>query len=195
MPRRTAEQAEETRLAILDAARKRFAEDGFSASLANIVADAGVTKGALFHHFPNKLALFREVWTELQRTMQEEASAEASMVSAEHDPYVQFLAGARVYLNWAARPEYFKIVLYEGPVVLGLRGWYESNKDFGQRAVHQAMEALAERGRIDPSRVDAYSVLIQTGLKGAGMALAEGVDGLTPDRVYEAFESMIRNLR
>ncbi len=44
MPERTAEQAEATRAAILDAARKRFAEDGFSASIANIVADAGVTK-------------------------------------------------------------------------------------------------------------------------------------------------------
>ena len=195
MPRRTAEQAEETRAAIVAAARRRFAEDGFNASLANIVSDAGVTKGALFHHFPNKLALFREVWTELQRTMQEEADQEARKTSGERDPYVQFLAGARVYLNWAARPEYFKIVLYEGPVVLGVHGWYESNRDFGQRAVHRAMEALAARGRIDPARVDAYAVLIQTGLKGAGIALAEGVDGLTPDRVYEALETMIRNLR
>jgi AcrR family transcriptional regulator len=74
MPRRTAEQAEATRAAILDAARKRFAEDGFSASIASIVADAGVTKGALFHHFPSKLDLFREVWTDLQTRMGEEAS-------------------------------------------------------------------------------------------------------------------------
>jgi AcrR family transcriptional regulator len=195
MPRRTAAQAEATRAAILEAARKRFADEGFSASLASIVADAGVTKGALFHHFSSKLDLFREVWTDLQTRMGEEANAEARKMSGEDDPYIQFLTGARVYLNWAARPEYFKIVLYEGPVVLGLQGWYESNRELGQGSVRRAMETLAARGRIDPGRINAYSVLIQSALNGAGFALAEGVDGLTPEQVYEAFEIMIRNLR
>ncbi|HPF22845.1 MAG TPA: TetR family transcriptional regulator [Hyphomonas sp.] len=195
MPRRTAEQAEETRAAILAAARNRFAVDGFNASLANIVSDAGVTKGALFHHFPNKLALFREVWTDLQRSMRDEAVAEARRMSSEQDPYIQFLSGARVYLKWAARPEYFKIVLYEGPVVLGVRGWFESNRDLGYGTVRDAMQALAERGRIDAKRVEPYSVLVRAALNGAGIALAEGVDGLTPEEVYDAFETMIRNLR
>jgi AcrR family transcriptional regulator len=122
MPRRTAEQAEITRAAILEAARRRFAEDGYNASIASIVSEAGVTKGALFHHFPSKLDLFREVWTDLQTRMGEEALSEARKMSGEDDPYIQFLTGARVYLKWAARPEYFKIVLYEGPVVLGLQG-------------------------------------------------------------------------
>ena len=195
MPRRTAEQAEETRAAILAAARDRFAEEGFNASVASIVSAAGVTKGALFHHFPNKLALFREVWIDLQTRMRDEAVAEAEKVSGEDDPYIQFLTGARVYLNWAARPEYFKIVLHEGPVVLGVKGWYESNRDLGQGNVHTAMESLAARGRIDPSRVKAYAVLIQSALNGAGIALAEGDDGLTPDKVYDALEIMLRNLR
>nr|WP_321360966.1 TetR family transcriptional regulator [uncultured Hyphomonas sp.] len=194
MPRRTAEQAEATRAAILDAARGRFAEEGFSASIASIVAGAGVTKGALFHHFPSKLDLFREVWIDLQTRMEEEARSEARKMSGENDPYIQFLTGARVYLEWAARPEYFKIVLYEGPVVLGLQGWYESNRNLGQSSVRQAMEALAERGRIAPGRVNSYSVLVQSALNGAGFALAEGLDGLTPDEVYEAFEAMIRSL-
>lgn len=195
MPRRTSEQAEETRAAILSAARRRFGEEGFSASLASIVSDAGVTKGALFHHFPNKLALFREVWTDLQRAMRDDAVAEAQKISQDDDPYIQFLTGARVYLNWAARPEYFKIVLHEGPVVLGVKGWYESNRDLGQGSVLSSMQALAARGRVDPRRVAAYSVLIQSALNGAGIALAEGTDGLTPDDVYEAFEIMVRNLR
>jgi len=195
MPRRTAEQAEATRAAILEAARERFADEGFGASIASIVAEAGVTKGALFHHFPSKLDLFREVWIDLQTRMGEEALAEARKMSGEDDPYIQFLTGARVYLKWAARPEYFKIVLYEGPVVLGLQGWYESNRNLGQGNVHRAMEVLAERGRIAPSRVNSYSVLVQSALNGAGFALAEGVDGLTPDEVYEAFEIMIRSLR
>ena len=195
MPKRTAEQAEETRAAILAAARTRFADEGFNASLASIVSDAGVSKGALFHHFPNKLALFREVWTELQGRMRDEALAEAERAASDKDPYAQFLAGARVYLEWAAKPEYFQIVLYEGPVVLGVQGWYESNRDLGQRNVRLAMEDLAAKGLIDPDRVAAYSVLIQSALNGAGIALAERLDGLSPDEMYDAFAAMIRNLR
>jgi AcrR family transcriptional regulator len=195
MVRRTAAQAETTRAAILDAARDRFAVEGFSASLASIVSAAGVTKGALFHHFSSKLDLFREVWVDLQSRMGEEAVAEADKMRGEHDPYIQFLTGARVYLKWAVRPEYVKIVLHEGPVVLGLKGWYESNRNLGQGTVRQAMQTLADRGRFDPSRVNPYAVLVQSALNGAGIALAEGVDDLTPDEVYEAFEIMIRNLR
>ena len=78
--------------------------------------------------------------------------------------------------------------------MLGLQGWYESNRDLGQSNVHRAIEVLAERGRIDPRRVNSYAVLIQSALNGAGFALAEGVDGLSPDEVYEAFEIMVRNL-
>ncbi|MEZ5997276.1 MAG: TetR family transcriptional regulator [Hyphomonas sp.] len=195
MARRTAEQAEETRAAILESAQKHFARDGFKASLADIVSDAGVTKGALFHHFPNKLALFQEVWTELQRGMDAEARAEARKVIDPDEPYTQLLAGAKVYLRWAARPEYYKIVLFEGPAVLGMQGWYESDRDIGQRNVRRSIEFMAEKGCIDPARIHVYSLLVQSVLNGFGFALGRGEDGLTPDVAHEAFEIMLRNLR
>ena len=69
MANRRAKKASETRAAILHAARQRFTHEGFEASLSSIVEDAGITKGALFHHFENKQALYHEVWQELQREM------------------------------------------------------------------------------------------------------------------------------
>ncbi|MCA8899878.1 MAG: TetR family transcriptional regulator [Hyphomonas sp.] len=195
MARRTAAQAEQTRVAILESARRHFAEDGFNASLASIVAAAGVTKGALFHHFPNKLALLQEVWNKLQNDMNEEARIEARKVIDPEDPYSQLLAGAKVYLKWAARPDYYKIVLFEGPAVLGMQGWYESDRDIGQRNVRRSVEFLVEKGRIQPARRVPYTVLIQSVLNGYGFALGKGQDGLTPDVAHEAFEVMLRNLR
>ncbi|MEZ5946575.1 MAG: TetR family transcriptional regulator [Hyphomonas sp.] len=195
MARRTAEDAEKTRLAILASAQAHFARDGFKASLADIVSDAGVTKGALFHHFPNKLALFQQVWTDLQKGMDEEARAEARKVIDPNDPYSQLLAGAKVYLKWAARPEYYRIVLFEGPSVLGMQGWYESDRDIGQRNVRRSMEFMADKRCFPRSRINVYSVLVQSVLNGFGFALGKGEDGLTPDVAHEAFEIMLRNLR
>ncbi|MCA8904290.1 MAG: TetR family transcriptional regulator [Hyphomonas sp.] len=195
MPRRTAEQAEQTRQAILRSARQHFADEGFSnASLASIVNGAKVTKGALFHHFPNKLNLFQEVWTDLQRGMDAEARVEARKAVNPDDPYAQLLAGAKIYLKWAAKPAYYKIVLFEGPAVLGMQGWYESDRDIGQRNIRRSIRFLAEKGKIDPARVTAYAVLVQSVLNGFGFALGKGTDGLTPEAAHEAFELMLRRL-
>ena len=70
MVKRTSEQAEETRRAILDAARHLFETQGYPrTSIANIVEAAGISKGALFHHFASKDALFFEIWKEMQLEM------------------------------------------------------------------------------------------------------------------------------
>ncbi|MEO1425980.1 MAG: TetR family transcriptional regulator, partial [Pseudomonadota bacterium] len=67
-----------TRAALLQAARTAFTEDGFSkTSIDTIVTTAGVTKGALFHHFRDKADLFREVWLSLEKEMNEEANRAA----------------------------------------------------------------------------------------------------------------------
>ncbi len=196
MPRRSAEHAGETRLALMQAARQRFAGEGFKASLASIVTDAGLTKGALFHHFDHKLALFQSVWTDLQTGMDAEARAAARAAMRSDDPYAQLLAGSRVYLKWAARPDYFKIVLFEGPAVLGMQGWYESDHDLGRRNVRRSVEFLARNGRIDPIRVETYTILIQSALNGIGFALGQGTNSrLTPETAHEAFEIFLRGLR
>lgn len=195
MPRRTAQQAEETRAAILAAARKRFGAEGFNASLAHIVSDAGVTKGALFHHFPSKTALFREVWTDLQHQIYEEAGAKVRATREDGDPYAPLLAGAAVYLQWAAMPEYLNIVVYDGPSVLGERGWYEADPAAGPPIARRASQYLANRSLIDAGKIEAYAILIQAALNGLGAALARNNPDLAPGSALAAFETMLRCLR
>lgn len=195
MARRTTKQAEETRQAILEAARKLFAEQGFDASIASIVSAAGVTKGALFHHFTNKQALYFEVWRDLQIQMDLAAREAAEAAASSEDPYAAFLAGCRTYLNWAVRPDYQRIVLVDGPTALGLAGWYEADNDLGQQNVRKGIAYLVERGLIAPQRLKTTAVLFQATLNGAGFALGRKEEGLTVDSVMEAFEVMLRNMR
>ncbi len=195
MARRTTEQAEETRAAILAAAKTQFTEHGFDASISSIVAEAGITKGALFHHFENKQALYHEVWRELQIAMDADARKTARANISADDPYSAFLSACRTYLEWTQRPDYQRIVLVDGPVALGLAGWYEADNDLGQTNVRRGVDYLISQGKLAPERAAAYAILIQAALNGAGFALSRNDPGVSVEGFYEAFEIMLRNLR
>lgn len=194
MARRTEEQAQETRADILAAARKLFIEQGYEASLSSIVADAGITKGALFHHFKNKKALFEEVWTDLQVQMDAEARKSAAAARSKTNPYAAFLAGCRTYLEWVARDDYQKIVLVEGPPVLGYVGWYESDHNLGKDNVRSGIEYLAHKHLVDKRHVPALVVLLQSALNGGGFAIGRKDPSVTPDSLLAAFEMILRGM-
>lgn len=196
MPKRTRADAKKTREDLIKAATRLFETKGYAdTSINDICVDRGITKGALFHHFRTKQELFLEAWTRLQVEMDNEARAAAIAARSPTDPYSSFLAGCRVYLKYAVRRDYQKIVLIDGPAVLGLQGWYESDHDLGAQNVGAGMLYLAKKGIIAENHVDALGVMIQSALNGAGFALARGAEGVTAESVYEAFEAMIRALR
>ena len=195
MARRTPEQAEETRESILEAARIQFAEHGYEVSLASITEAAGVTKGALFHHFPSKLDLFKAVWTKLQVDMDDAAREAAIAARSPTDPYAAFLAGCRTYLEWAQRKDYQRIVLIEGRAVIGVAGWYEADHDLGQANVRAGVRFLSKKGIVAPERVAALGILLQSALSGAGFLLGRDDPEVTAETVLDAFESLLRNVR
>lgn len=196
MAKRSRADAEETRAALQGAARDAFAVHGFSnARLSDIVDAAGVTKGALFHHFGSKEGLFRSVWEGLQREMDATARTEANAARSRTDPYAAFMAGVRTYLSWATRPDYQQIVLIDGPSVLGLAGWYESDNDLGRQNVRNALVYLARKGVIAEGRIEALTVLVHNALNGAGFALARKEPGLTQEAILDAFEAVLKALR
>lgn len=195
MARRSRTDAALTRRTILLAARDLFIRCGYASTrIADIVERAGVTKGAFFHHFDNKEAVFREIWVGLQKDMDDAARKASIAARSRTDPYAAFLAGCKTYLEWAQRPDYQKIVLIDGPVILGLAGWYEADDGLGRQNAHAGIEYLARKGIIDPQRVDAYAVMIHNALNGAGFALARGDKGITAQTLLHAFEHMLKGL-
>ena len=196
MAKRSRLDAKKTREALIETAARLFEDKSYAeTSIADICQALGITKGALFHHFPAKRDLFMEVWTRLQVSMDAEAREAAIAARSLTDPYSAFLAGCRTYLKFASRRDYQKIVLIDGPAVLGLKGWYESDHDLGTQNVRAGVRYLAKKGIVAEHRVAALAVMIQSSLNGAGFALAREETGVTVNDVYDAFESMIKGLR
>ena len=196
MPKRTKEQAAETREALLRAARELFTNQGFAAtSIAAIVAAAGPTKGALFHYFSSKEDIFLEVWTALQLEMDAAARDAAAAARSKTDPYAAFLAGCRVYLDWAMRPDYQSIVLIDGPSVLGMARWHELDFQLGMNNMTRGAAYLASQGLVPEDRIRPAAVLLQSALNGAGFALASSYRDVTREELFASFEALLRGLK
>jgi AcrR family transcriptional regulator len=196
MVKRTTEQAAETRGAVLQAARERFAEYGYAAtSMAAVAELAGLTKGAIFHHFDSKEQLFLEVWRQLQIEMDLEARKAAVASRSPTDMYAAFLAGCRVYLDWSTRRDYQRIVLVDGPAVLGMDRWRKLDFELGNENVSRGTEFLARKGFFPLELARPAAILLQSALNGAGFALSGRDPDITVGQAFETFERLLRGLR
>ena len=112
-----AERGEATRAALVRAGRELFAERGYAAVGTNELVDrAGVTRGAMYHHFPGKKDLFRAVY---EHTEQEVVDMTAARMQATDDPWEFLVAGMRSFFDACTDPELRQIGLVDGPAVLG----------------------------------------------------------------------------
>jgi len=129
------QHVEATRRAVLDAARAAFGAKGYAqASVDEIAAAAGVTKGAVYHHFAGKEALFRAVHAEVEADAMRRTAAADDPAAAPLDRIVAQVNG---YLDAALDEEIRRITLVDGPALLGL------DPDIpGQQAAHAALRAF-----------------------------------------------------
>ena len=106
-----------TKRALIDVAEELFTESGYAnTSLDAIVAGARVTKGALYHHFSGKQALFEAVF---ERVETDASKAINKALRGRKDPWEKAQAGLGTFLEIVQQPRYRRIVIQEGPVVLG----------------------------------------------------------------------------
>ena len=129
MPRRSQhERTETTRAALIDAARGLFAEHGFSGVPAGrITAAAGVTRGAMVHHFGDKTGLFRVVFEAIEVEITSELR-ETFEALGDRDPVTHLVAA---FLDSCARPEVVQVALTDAPAVLGWQAWREIESRHG----------------------------------------------------------------
>lgn len=112
-----------TRQALVDVAEGLFATQGYAATpLDQVVAGARVTKGALYHHFSGKQALFEAVFGGVEATA---GRAIQTALDAEEDPWDKADAGVRAFLEAVQRPDYRRVVVLDGPSVLGIERFRE----------------------------------------------------------------------
>jgi len=181
MARRSAADAARTRKDILAAARRLFTERGYAATTTAEVAEAaGVTVGALFHHFDGKPGLFRMVFEQLES----ELDAHVRGSAGEGRSLEVFLAGFRAYLEFARRKDFHRIVMLEGPVVLGETEWHAIEVRRGAATLMEGLEILIEEGVIEDRPRRPLGLLLLGAMSEAGFEVARNsasrrnIDGL-----------------
>jgi AcrR family transcriptional regulator len=189
-----AEQADATRTALGAAARQLFTERGYAAtSTTEIVERAGVTRGALYHHFAAKEDLFRAVFEQLEDEVTKHVAKEA-LTSA--DPLEQLRRGTRAYLDACIDPAVQRVVLLEGPSVLGWQTWQEIEQRYGYGLVVAGVEAAIGAGLIAAQPVEPLAHVLFGALTEAGMVVARADDpGAARTEMEAAMDRLLDGLR
>ena len=191
MAKRSAEDAAQTRADILEKARNLFASQGYaSTSAREISAAAGVTVGAMFHHFDSKLDLFQHVFESLELELDSHAKA-ASNPALGLGTLETFLAGVRTSLDFAERNEFHRIVFVEAPAVFGEEKWREVDSRLGLKTVMAGARALMAAGLISEQPVKPIAILLMGAMNGAGFAIARGEDGVDKDALVNALRLLL----
>jgi AcrR family transcriptional regulator len=190
MPRRTAADAAVTRRTILDAGRVTFADDGYqAATLDGIAQRAGVTRGAVHHHFGDKRELFVEVFEEVEREINDAVVAAA--LTATPGGLEPFRAGCRTLFELFARPDLRRIVLADAPAVLGLVAWYEIDRGFGLATIRAGLQSLADDGMLERAHTEALGLLLYGALTEASLALGAGLTNVDESDIIETVERIL----
>ena len=165
-----AEQTERTRAALIDAGRSLFAEHGFAAtSTEGLVRLAGVTRGALYHHFRDKRDLFEAVYEDVERCLAERLTASLTGVT---DPMEVLRLGAASFLDACLDPAVQRIALLEAPTVLGWERWREIDELYGLGLVRVALQVAMDAGAIRKGPIEPLAHVLFGALVEAAMLLA-----------------------
>lgn len=188
------EYSEATRRALLDSAAALFAANGFATtSLDQVAADARVTKGAVYHHFLNKQALFTAVADEVE----EEACAAILRAAAGQDsPWDGVLAGLDTFLDRCLDPVYLRLCFQEGPAVMGFLAWWEHGERHEIGLIRAMLSTLKGDGLIEIDDLDTLTQLLFGSMTSAALLLARSDEPQEMrDRVRDAVTRMLWGLR
>jgi AcrR family transcriptional regulator len=170
----TARQPEATRAALVAAARALFAERGYAGvGTEEIVQRAGVTRGALYHHFSDKEDLMRAVLHNLSREL---AEASATAALKETDQWRQILAAVDAFLDACTDPAVQRIMMTDAPSVLGWDEWREIDTQYGLGLIKASLEQAMETGLIARQPVDPLAHLLVGALDEAAMYISRAAD-------------------
>jgi len=173
MAKRRSETMEENREKLIAAARKAFAEKGFfAASMDELTASVGLTRGALYHNFGDKKGLLAAVVDQIDGEMAQRAKAEASGVVDDWD---RLLAEGVAYIKMALDPEVQRIVLLDGPAFLGDPAQWPGQLSCLE-STRQSIIRMLERGVIKPVDAAAAAYMLNSAAMSAALWIAASQD-------------------
>lgn len=172
-PRTQAERLAATRAALLKAARTIFAEQGYAAAATEeIVRRAKVTRGALYHHFEDKRALFDAVASDVAREIAGRIDAATPM----DDPLKALIVGTSAFLDACLDPAVRRIYLVDAPAVLGWHRWREIDAPHGVRSLREGVTAMLSAHPVDGLAIEPTTFLLAGAFNEAALWVAEARD-------------------
>lgn len=190
MPRRSnRERTETTRTALLSAARRLFIEKSYAETATpDIVAAAGVTRGALYHHFADKQALFRAV-------VEQEAAQVAGEIERAAPASVNardaLLKGGQAFVAAMAAPGRTRLLLLDGPAVLGRAVMDEIDGRHSARTLREGLAIAMQEGGMKKLPLDALTALLSAAFDRAALAVEAGAQ---PAELNAALAAIIDGL-
>lgn len=193
MARTQAQRTEATRAALVAAGRRLFAEQGYAVTRTEqVVRAAGVTRGALYHHFGDKAELFRVVYEAVEFDVVHGVQAAARAVRAPD----RLAATAQAFLDTWADPGVRRVTLLDAPAVLGWQEWKRLDGAYGLGLLSSALLGAMDAGEVRRQPVEPLAHLLLGALTDAALFVARAED---PDRarreVGAALAELLAGLR
>jgi AcrR family transcriptional regulator len=185
------ERGRSTRERLIRAARELFGERGYDGTSIGAVLEAsGVARGALYHHFPSKEALFDAVLDQVVAEIAAAAAAAAGPRVAD-DPVAALRAGCAVWLDLALDPAIQRIALIDPPAVVGWTRWRELDERHTLGGLRANLALIAEQGRLPGDDVDLLAHMVLASVTEAALMIARADD---PKAAREAGQRAVDTL-
>jgi AcrR family transcriptional regulator len=190
-----AERTEATRGRLIATGRRLFAQKGFAGtSTEEILGESSVSRGALYHHFASKTDLFQAVFEAVEDDLTAQVLA-AATATGETDPMRILEIGFDAFLDQCVNPEVQRIVMLDGPTVLGWDTWHELDERYAFGTIKAVLTVAAESGRIDAEAVDSLTHLLVGAVMQAGMVVARADDPAAARQLLgESFARLVSTL-
>jgi AcrR family transcriptional regulator len=193
VPRRSKADSEATAEAVLTAAYADFGARGYAAvRIDDVAAAAGVTRGAVYHHYTDKPGLFAPV---VARAHARVGLAVAEAADAMEDPWESFVAGCHAFLTACTDDAHRRIVLVDAPAVLGWDAWRAQDAEHAGRHLVEALEALDEAGLLAVASLPAAAALLSGAMNEAALWVAAEQHPSALDEATATLDVLLGSLR
>ena len=168
------ERGQVTRAHLIDVATRLFAAHGYDGtSIEAVLAESGVSRGSLYHHFPGKDALFLAV---LEEVGVRSAQPVLDAMRDAPDPVAALRAGSLGWIRLAGDPVVQQIMLIDAPAVLGWQRWRDLDERSTLGFIRAALEYAAETGRIERPHVDSFAHIVLAAANEVALMIARAED-------------------
>lgn len=169
--KRSKEESYETINQLKEIARRHFTEHGYASTvLDEIVKEANLTRGAVYHHFGSKKGLFLAVLESIQKEVAGKVESEASQ---SEDVWDQLILGCHAFVTAALEEKNKRIMLIDGPAVLGWEAWRGMDAQGSMQLLHEQLQTMQMQGYFESISIDAVTHILSGALNESALWLAQ----------------------